>query len=82
MIDSPWRLLAACGYGKFSAVREAEFAAVTADFPSPNECGKYMVQIHFLSNGTFDGIAGRATKILQPSHPAALSFLKVLETIT
>jgi hypothetical protein len=82
MIDSPQRLLAARGYGKFRAVRDAEFAVAAADFSSPNGHGKSMIKMYFLLNWTFDDIAARATRILEPSRLAPLSFPRILETMT
>ena len=81
MIDSPWRLLPARGYGKFNAVQDIEFAALAAGFGDPKRCQKRMIQMGFLFRRVPGDSPARVTPVPESPHPESLSLSSSSETM-
>jgi hypothetical protein len=81
MIDSPWRLLPAPGYGKFRSVRDIEFVAVATGFGDPKRRRKPMIRIGFLLRQVPVADAANATSVPEFSHPGPRSRSSHLETM-
>jgi hypothetical protein len=71
-------LLRARGYGKFDAVRDAEFAVATGILGPV----KYMIIMMFSFRSALGNGAGRAALISASPHFAPRSFAAILETMT
>jgi hypothetical protein len=81
MIDKPWRLLPAAGYGKFKPVRDVEFAAVAAVFCDFKRFRKPMNRMGLLFKPVPGGDTARAAPAAESLPFALRSRSSHLETM-
>jgi hypothetical protein len=81
MIDSPSRLLAARGYGKFVPVRGIEFAAFAAGFDDSKGRRKIMISLLFLSKRPRRVRAAQREPDFSSAAPGTPVFSRISETM-